>query len=302
QLEYAALDSVLCRLLWHTQQNEVFDDIDKQCQEVADAVIPAIARTELNGMPIDVAAHRVQIARWQSELDEAEKALSDASPSRNVRKTAALQEHLRAVLDEDALAKWPRTDTDRLGTRRSQLQLNNHLPAINELLRVHTLEKLISAFGESLLAGINPVTGRLHASFLIAGASSGRFSARGPNLQQMPKWREAGFRKIFAAPAGQLVMTLDYSQIELRAVAELISDWFGVDSIMRQSFAAGIDAHTATALSMTGKNRAEDITPYERQLAKPCNFGLLFRMGNRTFYHYLRVNYVPDITYEDACE
>jgi DNA polymerase I-like protein with 3'-5' exonuclease and polymerase domains len=52
----------------------------------------------------------------------------------------------------------------------------------------------------------------------------------------MPKRREAGFRRIFAAPEGQLVMALDYSQIELRAVAELISDWFGTDSILRQSF------------------------------------------------------------------
>ena len=54
QLEYAALDAVLCRLLWNTQQNELFDDIDKQCQEVADAVMPAVARMELHGMPIDV--------------------------------------------------------------------------------------------------------------------------------------------------------------------------------------------------------------------------------------------------------
>jgi DNA polymerase I len=161
---------------------------------------------------------------------------------------------------------------------------------------------LISAFGESLVAAINPVTGRLHTSFLIAGASTGRFSARGPNLQQMPKLREASFRKIFAAPAGQLVMALDYSQIELRAVAELISDWLGIGSILRQSFAAGIDAHTATAMSMTGKNCAEDVTKDERQLAKPCNFGLLYRMGNAGFYNYLRVNFVPEITFEEACE
>jgi DNA polymerase I-like protein with 3'-5' exonuclease and polymerase domains len=77
------------------------------------------------------------------------------------------------------------------------------------------------------------------------------FAARKINLQQMPKRREAGFRKIFAAPAGQLVMALDYGQIELRAVGELISEWFGTDSILRQSFAAGVDAHTATAMSKT---------------------------------------------------
>jgi DNA polymerase-1 len=118
----------------------------------------------------------------------------------------------------------------------------------------------------------------------------------------MPKRGEAGFRKIFAAPKGQLVMALDYSQIELRAVAELISDWLGTDSILRQSFASGVDAHTATAMSMTGKKRAEDVTEDERQLAKPCNFGLLYRMGDYGFYNYLRANFVPDITFERACE
>ena len=303
QLEYAALDAVLCRLLWNTQQNEVFDDIDRQCQQVADAVIPAIARMELHGMPVDVGAHRAQIARWNTELAAAQKALHHASPLRDLQKPAELQAHLCEVLDVLTLAAWPRTDGRRLlSTRRQQLQLNNHLPALNELLQVRALQKLIGAFGDSLIDAVNPVTGRLHTNFIIAGACTGRFSARGPNLQQMPKRREAGFRKIFAAPKGQLVMALDYSQIELRAVAELISDWFGTDSILRQSFAAGVDAHTATAMSMTGKNSPQDVTEDERQLAKPCNFGLLYRMGDNGFYNYLRANFVPDITFDRACE
>jgi DNA polymerase-1 len=302
QLAYAALDAVLCRLLWNTQQNEVFDDIDWQCQHVADAVIPAIARMELHGMPIDVAAHRAQIARWHAELAAAENALHAASPRHNLLKPAQLQAHLYEVLDAETLATWPRTGRGRLKTRRQQLQLNCDLTAIPELLQVRALQKLVDAFGDSLIDAINPLTGRLHASFLIAGASTGRFSARGVNLQQMPKRREAGFRKIFAALEGKLVMALDYSQIELRAVGELISDWFGYDSILRQSFAAGVDAHTATAMSMTGKNRPEDVTDDERQLAKPCNFGLLYRMGDHGFYNYLRANFVPDITFEEACE
>jgi DNA polymerase I len=285
QLEYAALDAVLCRLLWITQQNELFDDIDKQCQDVVDAVIPAIARMELHGMPIDIAAHRAQVAQWEADLIEAQGGLRAASPTRDLQRPAALQQHLQEVLDEEALAAWPRTDNGKLITRRQQLQLHAHLPAIAELLQVRVLRKLIEAFGNSLTAAINPVTGRLHASFLIAGASTGRFSARGPNLQQMPKGRQKGFRRIFAAPTGRLVMALDYSQIELRAAAELISDWFGVDSILRQSFAAGLDAHTATAMSMTGKTNPKDVTAAERQLAKPCNFGLLYRMGDNGFYN-----------------
>jgi DNA polymerase-1 len=301
-LDYAALDAVLCRMLWNTQQNELFDDIDKQCQELVDAVIPAIARMELTGMPIDVAAHRAQIVRWQTELAAAEKALRQVSPARNLLKPAELQAHLHDVLDAETLAAWPRTDKGLLTTRRQQLQLNSHVPALAELLQVRALQKLLSAFGESLIEAINPVTGRLHTSFLIAGACSGRFTARNVNLQQMPKLREASFRKIFAAPTGQVVMALDYSQIELRAVGELISDWFGGDSILRQVFAAGMDVHTATAMAMTGKNSPQDVTVDERQLAKPCNFGLLYRMGNAGFYRYLHVNFVPDITFERACE
>ena len=302
QLEYAALDAVLCRLLWNTQQNELLDDIDKQCQQVADAVTPAIARMELHGMPLDVAAHRAQIARWHTELAAAQKALHHASPLRDLRRPAELQAHLCEVLNVQTLAAWPRTDSGRLSTRRQQLQLNSHVPALAELLQVRALQKLIDAFSDSLIDAINPVTGRLHTSFLIAGASTGRFAARGPNLQQMPKHREAGFRRIFAAPEGQLVMALDYGQIELRAVAELISDWFGTDNILRQSFAACVDAHTATAMAMTGKRRPQDVTEDERQLAKPCNFGLLYRMGDDGFYNYLRANFVPDITFDRACE
>jgi DNA polymerase I-like protein with 3'-5' exonuclease and polymerase domains len=80
QLEYAALDAVLCRLLWLTQQTELFDDIDKKCQKLADAVVPAIARMELHGMPIDIAAHRVQVAQWEADLVAAQAALSAAAP------------------------------------------------------------------------------------------------------------------------------------------------------------------------------------------------------------------------------
>ena len=99
QIEYAALDAVLCVMLQNTQQNELFDDIDKQCQQIVDEVTPVIARIELNGMPIDVTAHQAQIVRWQTELTAAEHELRDASPMRDLRKPTELQAHLNDVLD-----------------------------------------------------------------------------------------------------------------------------------------------------------------------------------------------------------
>jgi len=187
---------------------------------------------ELNGMPINIDTHRNQVARWKTDLVAAETALRNASPLRDIQRPAELQIHLSEVLTDEAATAWPRTSTGKLSTRRQQLQLNADLPAIDELLKVRALRKLIEAFGDNLINAVSPVTGRLHTSFLIAGASTGRFSARGPNLQQMPKGKQKGFRRIFAAPAGQLVMALDYSQIELRAVAEIVSYWAGEDSVL----------------------------------------------------------------------
>ena len=195
---------------------------------------------------------------------------------------------------------WPRTKPGKLVADRLQLVVNQHVQGVGELLQVRASEKLLHAFGNGLLDRINPITGRLHTSFLLAGARTGRLASANPNIQQMPKTKSKDFRRIFVAPPSQLFLALDYNQIELRAAAEFVSDWCGQPSILRQAFADGLDAHTATAQRMTGKVRPEDVTPEERQAAKPCNFGLLYRMGARGFFNYLRTSFEPDITYEEA--
>ena len=111
---------MLCRLLWLTQQIQLFDDIDKQCQELADATVPAVARMELHGMPIDIDTHRKQVAQWKADLVAAEATLRTASPLRDIQRPAELQVHLREVLTDEAIAAWPRTNTGRLTTRRQQ--------------------------------------------------------------------------------------------------------------------------------------------------------------------------------------
>jgi DNA polymerase I len=302
QIEYAALDAVLCVLLWQTQR-DMFDEADEQVQGLCDEMVAAISRMELNGMPIDRAAHLKQVAGWEVDLVVARKLLHAASDQHDVTTRSGLRAHLLNVGVD--IESWPTTKSGLLSTRNQLLQLNADLPAVSELLEVRRLEKLIQAFGQGLIDEINPITGRVHASFLPAGASTGRFSSRGPNLQQMPKNRLAGFRKIFRAPEGRLLMALDYSQIELRAAGEIISEWFGADSILRQGFAVGIDAHIATAMRMTGKQTPDEITDAERQAAKPCNFGLLYRMGERGFHLYLRAHAaaagLPEVSYAEAC-
>jgi DNA polymerase-1 len=148
---------------------------------------------ELNGMPIDIAAHRRQVAQWEADLIPAQAALSAASPLRDIQRPTELQLYLRELLNDDDIAAWPLTETGMLSTRRQQLQINSDLPAIDELLKVRALRKMLESFGESLITAINPVTGRLHASFLIAGASTGRFSARGPRCRRAGERASGGY-------------------------------------------------------------------------------------------------------------
>jgi DNA polymerase family A/3'-5' exonuclease len=228
QLEYAALDAVLCYLLWNTQQNELFDDIDWQCQEVVDAVIPAIARMELHGMPIDVAAHRAQIVRWQTELAAAEKELHHASPSRDLLKPAQLQAHLYDVLDAESLTAWPRTDTGKLTTKRQQLQINSHIPALTELLKVRALQKLINAFGESLIEAINPVTGRLHTKTGSGRRWRWKWLAQNPEDvdEDTPFYEDAivGFRGSYAVNHPVQGSSAEVMQIALTRLDQALRD------------------------------------------------------------------------------
>jgi DNA polymerase-1 len=174
-----------------------------------------------------------------------------------------------------------------------------HIAGVAEHLEVLRLDKLISSFGPSLPAKINPKTGRLHTSLLICGARTGRFSSRGPNLQQLPKKRSRAFRSVIVAREGKLLMAADYSQIELRAGAEVIFAVVG-ESRLRDGFMVGIDAHRTTAMHLTGKNDPQDVTEDERDRAKAPNFGLLYGMSPLGFFFYVRDQYQPDIDEEEA--
>src|SRR5262245_7522019 len=165
QLDYAALDAVLCVHLWR-HQRDLFTETDEQAQLVVDEATVAIAAMELAGLPINRAAHIRQIRQWESELMVVQQQLRLAVPGRDLTHPTEFQSHLHATLTEDELEVWPRTKSGKLVADRNQLMLNQHIPGVSELLQVRSSEKLLHAFGEGLLDRINPVTGRLHTSFL----------------------------------------------------------------------------------------------------------------------------------------
>ena len=134
------------------------------------------------------------------------------------------------------------------------------------------LSKLKSTYTDALLEHINPDTGRVHTSYSMTGASTGRLSSNDPNLQNIPVRTEEGrnIRRAFVAEKGHLLLSADYSQIELRILAHIA----GVDTL-KQAFQEGVDIHALTASQVFGVP-LEGMDPMVRRSAKAINFGIIY--------------------------
>jgi DNA polymerase-1 len=139
------------------------------------------------------------------------------------------------------------------------------------LIELSKIDKILVAFGPTLVELVSPITKRIHSSYLIAATASGRASCSKPNIQQAP--RDKSFRALFKAAEGYVLVGGDYSSMEMRAVAHIFRDRRMTEALMN-----GEDLHRLTAAAIAGK-RPEDVTDEERQSAKPINFGSAYGMG-----------------------
>ena len=165
-------------------------------------------------------------------------------------------------------------------------------PEIELLQQYKSLLKIISSALQPLRANINPVTHRVHSDFHQMGASSGRMSCGNPNMQNMP--RRSDIRSLVAAPPGHKLIIADYSQIELRIIAEISED-----PAMIAAYREGQDIHRLTA-SLFSDKKPEDITREERQKAKAVNFGLVYGMGAQGLVRYAKGSYGVEMTLAEA--
>src|SRR5205807_6799915 len=137
-------------------------------------------------------------------------------------------------------SSWSRTPGGSLSTTAKHLhRVIDQLPAAALLVRFSAVEKLRSNFGDKLLARIRPRTTRLHGSFLIAKAKSGRFSSSNPNMQNIPK--AEAMRSAFVAVPGKQLVVADYSQLELRVMAHIAND-----GAMTEAYRSDLDLHAVT--------------------------------------------------------
>ncbi|MDQ3044225.1 MAG: DNA polymerase I, partial [Chloroflexota bacterium] len=248
--------------------------------EIEQPLVPVLLAMERRGIAIDSNYLKVLSAEIASRTRELEKSIYElAGREFNIGSTKQL-----AVLlfDELGLPSARRTKTG-LSVDSDVLEgLRAKHPIVDLLLEQRTLAKLTSTYVEALPQQINPETGRVHTSYNQTVAATGRLSSTNPNLQNIPIRTEIGRRVRHAFIAGEseqtrlyadpLLLSADYSQIELRLLAHLSGEPFLIDS-----FRQGEDIHRATAAIVAGVP-VEDVTSDMRRLAKTVNFGVVYGM------------------------
>jgi DNA polymerase-1 len=163
------------------------------------------------------------------------------------------------------------------------LATEHELPA--RILDWRQLQKLKSTYTDALQDHINAETGRVHTSYVISGAATGRLASTDPNLQNIPIRTEEGrrIREAFVAPPGRVLVSLDYSQIELRILAHVA----GIEAL-KQAFREGQDIHAATASEMFNVP-LDQMTPDVRRQAKAINFGVIYGISGFGLARNLRI-------------
>ncbi len=275
---YAAADAEVCLRLMPILQKKleerssvgIFKDMEMP-------LIPILMEMEKTGISLDAEFFKRFSTETGFRLAEIEKQVyQSVGYSFNLNSTQQLSKVLFETLRLDPPDRNKKTSSGHYSTSAAVLdELRGKHPAVDLLLEYRELAKLKSTYLEALPQQINPKTGRVHTSFNQTGSVTGRLASSDPNLQNIPTRTETGrqVRLGFVAAPGHLLLSVDYSQIELRVVAHMSKD-----EGMLSAFRAGQDIHAATAAAINNIP-LEKVTPDQRRHAKAINFGLIYGMS-----------------------
>lgn len=271
QINYAAKDTEVLFGIMETQIGQVKEFGLEKIVEVEFDLVGVVANMENVGIPIDAPLWKSKIKHFEDLHEQSRLSMSEIFFS-----SGKIDEQLGMFGRADALnlnsPKQIKEAFHKIGidvdkTNERELQKVKH-PAAQELLAYRGYQKILSSYGSSFLDKIHPFDGRLHPDFQQIGAETGRFSCREPNVQQIPE----EFHECIHLD-GYSVITADYSQIELRILAQL-SD----DEKLIKAFRSGEDLHKATASMMFGVPLAS-VSKAERFAAKTLNFMIAYGGG-----------------------
>ena len=284
-VKYAAEDADVTLRLWELFKPQLHRvKVTTVYETLERPLVPVLAHMEMAGIQVDrdtlsrmSNAFAQKMAGLEAEIQE------QAGQSFNVGSPKQLGEIL---FDKLGLPGGEKGKTGAYGTGADILEdlaTEHTLPGL--VLDWRQLAKLKSTYTDALQDHINPETGRVHTSYSIAGANTGRLSSTDPNLQNIPVRTDEGrrIREAFVAPKGKVLVSLDYSQIELRILAH-IADL----PALRQAFKDGIDIHAMTASEMFNVP-LDQMTSDIRRRAKAINFGVIYGISGFGLARNLRI-------------
>ena len=280
QLQYAARDAAVLLPL-RDKLIERIKSLDLiQCAQLEFECVMPVVDLELTGFYMNKERWLEQLRIVESRRGELANELQEMLGEGVAQ--ASLFGPSRANINLDSQQQVTEALT-RLGiplpdsTRNWKLQpLALQYPVVAKLLEYRTMQKALTSYGQNMIEQINPRTGRLHADFRQIGAPTGRFACTNPNIQQVPHAPE--YRRCFTGnPAGRKLVIADYSQIELRILAE-----FSNDQGFIEAFNSGADLHRVTAAQVFSVS-LDQVTKDQRDFAKRLNFGVVYGIGAQRF-------------------
>ena len=284
QLTYAVNDVLVLKPVFQQQRELLMKSglVDTAMLEFS--IIPAVVDIELSGMLIDVDKLSAMKKSSTDQLNELENQLNQHTESIDTG-DSQLKLFKGNSINFNSPAQV-KSILHKLGypveSTSTEILQKIDLPFAQTLVKHRKNSKLISSFINKLPNHINPVTGRIHPEFHQLGPEAGRFTCQNPNLQQIPKLQ--AWRDLFKAPEGYKILTADYSQIELRIMAE-----YSQDPAFLEAYRTGKDLHSNTAADMFNVT-IDQVTKEQRNIAKTINFGLCYGMTSRGLSERLNID------------
>ena len=273
---YAAEDADITLRLFN-RLNELLKDKPTQIRllkEIEYPLVHVLSNVEMNGAKVDkkkLANHSKELSKKIEDLSS--QAFKIAGEEFNLDSPKQLLVVLYEKLKLPILKKTPKGQPSTNEETLQRLAEEYEIPKI--ILQYRTLAKLKSTYTDSLIKIENPITGRIHTSYQQAVTSTGRLSSTEPNLQNIPIKTSEGrrIREAFIPEKGNVLISADYSQIELRIMAHLSKD-----KNLTHAFNNNLDVHSATAAEVFGVS-LDEVNQDQRRSAKAINFGLMYGMS-----------------------
>lgn len=273
--EYACEDADVTLRLWHVLEAELAKEprLERVFREIEMPLMPVLARMERHGVRLDVEALNASATGLNERMLVLEHEIHElAGHAFTITSPRQVGEVLFGELKLADRAR--KTRSGQYSTSEEDLQkIRSKHPIVQKILDYRGLRKLLNTYIEALPKLVDPATGRIHTSFNQAVTATGRLSSSNPNLQNIPVRGEDGreIRKAFVPEPGEVFLSADYSQVELRIMAHLSGD-----PHMLAAFREGHDVHAATAMRIYKKESLDDVTRDERRKAKTANFGIIY--------------------------